>query len=206
MLSISLFILIGLTNANAINVPSHAHQLREDGVIAAAAVLLLTNTTHTDVISLNTGSTVATIERKYPGVTDPYTAVSKGSGGDYYFFVSAFDGTGDAKVTQQQLSSDGLPMGLPVDLAGYFYSDPIAEGNDGKRVLIIFDNYDANIYDLDAVNSSVVALTGHTDYVVSVVYSPNKTIIASTGLVSSPHSPPSFSAAIHTLTVNTERL
>ncbi|KAF2679855.1 YVTN repeat-like/Quino protein amine dehydrogenase [Lentithecium fluviatile CBS 122367] len=145
--------------------------------------LLLTNVTDTDVIRLDTGAVVSTLKLKFPSY-GTHTSVSAAPGGEYDFLVAASNFTWDDKVTQQRLSQDGVPVGPSVDRPGFFSNggfDPTVVDGDGKRVLLAIDIDDVHVYDLDDVNSSVVTLTGHTDSIQSIVFSPDKKTIASTG-------------------------
>lgn len=148
--------------------------------------LLLTNVTDTDIIRLDTGAVISTLKLNYPSYGTE-TSVSAAPGGEYDFLVAASNFTRDDKVTQQRLSQDGVPVGPSVDRPGFFSNglfDPTVVDGDGKRVLLAIDNGDVHIYDLDDVNGSAVTLTGHTDSIECIVFSPDKKIIASTGFVS----------------------
>ncbi|KAH7128099.1 WD40-repeat-containing domain protein [Dendryphion nanum] len=147
--------------------------------------LLLTNITDTNVIEIDTGKVVTSLPLKYP-LDWVQTSISMAPEGAFDFLAATASQQGQQIVTQQRFSKDGVPVGPAVDREGYFsiynYDATVVDG-DGRRLLLAIDDSsnEVYVYDLDKVNGSAVTLTGHTDHLISVVYSPDNKTIATSG-------------------------
>lgn len=144
--------------------------------------LVLSNSSDTRIIKLDTGTIVSTPGRSSTG-DNRIVELRSTPEGQYDLIISPRDyyNTKIHITTQIRLSADGIPINQPIERTGDFSPvDATHFSKDGRRMLTQLEAV-VHAYDLDNVTSGLT-LSGHTDRVVSEAFSADGKYIATTAV------------------------
>jgi len=158
-----------------------------DGAVSEdGKFLVLVNQTATQVLNLDTGAVISTINKPETlNYRSPRIAVVSAPGGGYAVLES-YDNDG-TKTTEQRLTKDGAATGEVVVRPGRFSHFDAQAFSSDKRHFLTINGQVVHVNDLEDPDS-IISLAGHTDGVMSADFSPDGKQISTTAWVSWPES------------------